>query len=83
MWHVWGTGELYTEFWWGDPSEGTQPLGRPSLRWEDKIKMDHQEVEWGDMDWIGLVQDRNRWRVVVNAVINLSVSYNAGNFLSS
>jgi len=60
MWHVWETGELYTEFSWGDPREGAQPLGRPTLRWEDKIKMDLQEVGWGGMDPIALAQDRNR-----------------------
>jgi hypothetical protein len=42
--------------------------------WEDKIKVDLQEVEWGGMDRIALAQDRNRWRVVVNAVMNLPVS---------
>jgi hypothetical protein len=83
MWPVWGRGELYTGFWWGDPREGARPLGRPSLRWDDKIKMDLQEVEWGGMDRIALAQDRNRWRVFVNSVMKLPVSYNAGNFLTS
>ena len=40
-------------------------------RWEDDIKMGLREVEWGDMDWIDLAQDRDRWRAVVNAVMNL------------
>jgi hypothetical protein len=52
--------------------EGRRPLGRPRRRWEDNIKMDLQEVGW-DMDWIDLAQDRDRWRAVVNAVMNLRV----------
>ena len=50
---------------------GNRPLGRPRRRWEDNIKMDLQEVECGDMDWIGLARDRDRWRAVVNAAMNL------------
>jgi hypothetical protein len=53
--------------------EGRRPLGRPRRRWEDNIKMDLREVEWGGMDWINLVQDRDRWRALVNAVMNLRV----------
>jgi hypothetical protein len=53
--------------------EGKRPLGRPRSRWEDNIKMDLQEVECGGMDWIGLAQDRDRWRAIVNAVMNLRV----------
>jgi hypothetical protein len=53
--------------------EGKRPLGRPRRRWEDNIKMDLQEVGCGGMDWIGLAQDRDRWRELVNAVMNLRV----------
>ena len=53
--------------------EGKRPLGRPRRRWEDNIKMDLQELGCGGMDWIGLVQDRNRWRALVNAVMNLRI----------
>jgi len=53
--------------------EGKRPLGRPWRRWEDNIKMDHQEVGCGVMDWIELAQDRDRWRVLVKAVMNLRV----------
>jgi hypothetical protein len=51
--------------------EGRRPLERPRRRWEDNIKMDLPEVGWGGMDWINLAQDRDRWRAVVNAVMNL------------
>ena len=50
---------------------GTRPLGGPRHRWEDNIKMDLQEVVCGIVDWINLAQDRNRWRTLVNAVMNL------------
>ena len=53
--------------------EGKRPLGRPSLRWVDNIRMDLQEVGWGYGDWIGLAQDRDGWRKLVNAVMNLRV----------
>ena len=54
--------------------EGKRPLGRPRRRWEDNIKMDLQEVGCGDVDWIELAQDRNRWRAHVNAVMKFQVS---------
>ena len=54
-------------------SEGKRPLGRSRRRWEDNIKMDLQEVECGGMHWMELVQDRDRWLVLVNAVMNLRV----------
>jgi hypothetical protein len=54
--------------------EGKRPLGRQRRRWEDNIKMDLQEVGFGGMDWIGLAQDRDRWRALVNAVMNLRVA---------
>ena len=53
--------------------EGRRPLGRPRRRWLDNIMMDLQEVGCGYMDWIGLAQDRDRWRTLVSAVINLWV----------
>jgi hypothetical protein len=50
-------------------------LGRPRRRWEDNIKMDLQEMGWGGgMDWIDIAQDRDRWRAVVSAVMNLRVA---------
>jgi hypothetical protein len=51
--------------------EGSRPLGRPRRRWEDNIKMDLQEVGWGDMDWIDMAQDRDRWQALLSAVMNL------------
>jgi hypothetical protein len=54
--------------------EGKRPLGSPRRRWLDNIRMDLEEVGWGDVDWIGLVQDRNRWRALINSVLNLRVS---------
>jgi hypothetical protein len=48
-------------------------LGRPRRRWVDNVGMDLGEVGWGDVDWIGLAQDRNRWRALVNSVLNLRV----------
>jgi hypothetical protein len=56
----------------GNP-EGKRPLGRPRRRCVDNIGMDLGEVRWGDVDWIGLAKDRNRWRAVVNSVLNLRV----------
>jgi hypothetical protein len=54
-------------------TEGRRPLGRPRRRWEDNIKTDLREVGWVGMDWIELAQDRDRWRAVVSAVMNLRV----------
>jgi hypothetical protein len=58
--------------------EGRRPLARPRHRWVDNLV----EVVWGGVDWIGLVQDRDRWRALVNAVMNLRVPLNAGKLSS-
>jgi len=53
--------------------EGRRPRGRPRRRWVDNIRMDLQVVACGYMDWIGLAQDRDRWRTLVSAVMNFRV----------
>jgi hypothetical protein len=50
--------------------EGRRPLGRPRRRWLDNIRMNLVEVRWGDVDWICLAQDRDRWRALVNSILN-------------
>jgi len=62
--------------------EGSRPLGRPRHRWADNIRTDLQEVGCVYMDWIGLAQDRDRWRKLVSAEMNLRVPWDAGNFLT-
>jgi hypothetical protein len=53
--------------------EGKRPLGRPRRRWEDGIRMDLRKIGLGCVDWIRLAQDRDRWRAVVSAVMNLRI----------
>jgi hypothetical protein len=61
--------------------KGKGPLGRPSCRWEEYIKMALQEIGWGDgVDWIVLAQVRDKWWTLVNSVLNLGVPHNSGNF---
>ena len=76
----WGQG-LYRVLL-GKP-EGRRPLWRPRRKWVDNIRTDLQEVGCGYMDWIRLAQDRDMWRTLVSAVMNLRVPWNAGNFLTS
>jgi hypothetical protein len=54
--------------------EENRPLGRPRRRWVDNIRMDLLELGWGDMDWIGVAQDRSRLRTLVNSVLNLRIT---------
>ena len=53
--------------------EGKRPIGRPRRRWEDNIKMDLKEMVYGGMVWIDLAQDKDRWRALVNEVMNIRV----------
>jgi len=73
---------LHTGFLVGR-AEGKRPLGRPRHRWEDTIKTDLQGMEWEGVDWIYLVQGRDKWWVFVNVVMNFRVSLNAENFFTS
>jgi hypothetical protein len=57
---------------------GKRPLGRSRRRWVHNIKMNLREIGWGGMDWIGLVQDREQWRTLVNTVMNFRVPYSVG-----
>jgi hypothetical protein len=54
--------------------EGMRPLRRLKHRWEDNIRMDHGEIEWESVDWMPVSQDRDKWRALVNTVLNLWVS---------
>ena len=63
--------------------EGKRLLGRPRRGWEDNIKMDHQEVRCGGVDWLELAQDMDRWRAFVNYIMTFRVQYSAGNFVAS
>ena len=57
----------------GGETGAKRPFGRPTFRWEDNVKMDLQEVGCGGVDWIDLAKDRDRWRALVNVVMNLRV----------
>jgi hypothetical protein len=57
----------------GEKRKRRRLLGRPRRRWVNNIRMDLGEVRWGEVDWIGLAKDRNRWRALVNSVLNLQV----------
>jgi hypothetical protein len=57
--------------------EGKRPLGRPRSRWVDNINMHLVEIGWSGVDWIGLAQDREKWKALVSAVMNLPVPYSA------
>jgi hypothetical protein len=70
MWHAWERNVCRVLM--GKP-EGKRPLGGPRRRCEDGIRMDLRDIGWGNVEWIQLAQDRNRWRALVNTVMNLLV----------
>jgi len=82
--HVWETIELHKTLWWGD-LKSKRPIGRHRRRWQGNIKLNLKKKKMGEvgMDWIDLAQDRDRWRALVNEVINLRVPYNVGHILTS
>jgi hypothetical protein len=57
----------------GGKARGKETTKKTKTRWVDNIRMDLREVGWGEVDWIGLAKDRNRWRALVNSVLNLRV----------
>jgi hypothetical protein len=63
---------MHIGYWWSIQKE-RRPLGRPRLRWVVNIKMDLREIRWDGMDWIDLVQNRDQWRALINAIMNLRV----------
>ena len=69
---AYGRGEGVYRVLVGKP-EGKRPLGRPMRRWADNIRIDLQQVGYGYVDWIGLVQDKDRWWTFVSAVMNLRI----------
>jgi len=72
MWRVWVRRGVVDRVLVGK-TEGRRPLGRPRRRWVDNVRMFLQEVGCGYMDWIGLAQDRDKWRTLVSAVKDLRV----------
>jgi hypothetical protein len=58
---------------WVRKPEGMRPLGRPRRKWVQNIKLDLVEIDWGGVDWIGLAQDRYKWKALVNSAMNLRV----------
>jgi len=72
MWRVWARREECIDCWWGNRRERDH-WGDLGIDGVDNIRMDPQEVGCGDMDWIGLAQDRDSWRTLVSAVMNLRV----------
>jgi hypothetical protein len=73
VWHVWGNRRGVYRVLVGRP-EGMGLLGRSRCRWEDNIKMNLQELGWGNMNWIDVASGRRRWRTLLNAVMNLRVA---------
>ena len=82
MWRVWGREEVCTGFWWGNLMEGGQ-WGDPGADGRIILRLIFRKWDLGVMDWINMPQGRERWRALVNGVINLRIPLNAGNFWTS
>jgi hypothetical protein len=74
---------MHIGFWWERQKEENRSQGRPRRRWENNIEMKLREIGLGGMDWIRESQDRDKWRALVNTVMNLWIPLNARKFLSS
>ena len=82
MYRIWGRVEAYTGFWWRNLRE-IHHFGDPGVDGRKILRWILRKWDVGGMDWIELAQDRDRWRALVTAVMNLPVPYNAGNLLTS
>jgi hypothetical protein len=71
MWRVGEVRGAYNILIWRP--EGRRPLGRPRRRWDNNMKMDRREIGFGDVNWINLAQDRDRWRALANTVTSFRV----------
>ena len=69
MCYVSGKAQVHTEFWWGKLM-GKSPLGRPKRSWDDNINTDLKEICWEDVDWTDIFQDRDKWRELINGIMN-------------
>jgi hypothetical protein len=78
IWCKWGRRGMRIGYW--SKSQRERPLGRPKCRRVDTVKMDLVETGWGGVGWIGLAQDRDKWRGLVNAVMNLGFYKMLGNY---
>jgi len=72
MWHACGTGEVHTEFWWGELMEGDN-LEDLGVDWKIILKWIFEKLGVGGLDWIAVARERDRWRAFVNAVMNIRV----------
>jgi hypothetical protein len=80
MRHVWGKGETYIGFWWGNMKKREYST-HLDVMFEDHITMQFQDIRCAGLDWIDLAQDRDKWRTVVNKSMKLRVPYGRGDFL--
>jgi hypothetical protein len=69
MWHIWGSGAVYTGFWWGNlrKRDLVEGLG---CKWKGNIKIDFKKIGWEGVEWINVAHDVDKWQAVVNTVMN-------------